>query len=280
MIPFQMRLARPEDKAAVTEIAFAIDPEDYVPEFFDEFVAGGRFWVAEQDGRVIGCHAHDWAVPGQMYLFAMRLDPAMQGKGIGSAYCRAQIERGVQLGARELWLNSVVGNVVAHRTVEKNGFVKRGEWICYDQLPVDMLPPGPSAKARAGRSADLPLLAPFRALFLGDVMGGPDDPYHTASARDEDWVPEDLVVVEDGDGGLAGAMLLRETPWAPLYVRRLEGTPEAAAELLSYAGAEGRRRGKQVWAVSLPARAEHLLAPAHVDPAKAFRTYAFQHIAK
>lgn len=276
--PFVMRLAEPADKEAVVRLARAIDPEDYIPEMFDHAVAGQWLYVAEQAGRVIGCHAFEWPQPDQQYLFAMRIDPAMQGKGIGSAYCRAQLELAKQAGARQVWLTSLVTNLPAHRTVEKNGFVKRGEWIAHDQLPVEMLPAGPT-RARAGRPSDLALLAPFRALFLGDVMASTDGAYAVASTVDSDWRVEELVVVDGEEGALAGAMLLREIEWDDqLYIRRLEGTPEAALELLKHAGAEAQRRGKKLWTVSLPARAEHLLAPTGVDPTKAFRVFAFQYI--
>jgi hypothetical protein len=75
----------------------------------------------------------------------------------------------------------------------------------------------------------------------------------------EDWALPDLIVAE-GAGGLDGVMNLSlHKRWA--VVRRLEGTPEAAAALLTYALAEARARGHRELEVSLPARCEPLLAP-------------------
>jgi len=131
-------------------------------------------------------------------------------------------------------------------------------------------------------------LATFQASLAGEVLASviaaPDYPYGFSIIGDEDWAVEDLVVVDgEAGGGLAGCMLLRQIDWdgpPQLYIRRLEGTPEAAAALLDYARAWGGARGLEHWCLSLPARCEPLLAPLGLDSAKCERWYMFEYEAK
>ena len=300
-----MRKAVPTDKDAVVALCRAIHEHDYVPEMFDGAVALAApqgLYVAELDGRIVGCHSVDVPAPGTGFLYAMRVDPQVQGQGIGSAYARLQVEEAVAGGLRRLFLTSAPGNVRAHRTVERNGFVNLGEWVIWEGASVEpegavepteaverLAPTGaPPLRARAASPADLPALADFQASLAGEVLASviaaPDYPYGFSIIGDEDWAVEDLVVVDgEADGGLAGCMLLRQVEWEgppQLYVRRLEGTPAAAAALLDYARAWGGARGLEKWCVSLPARCEPLLAPLGLDPAKCERWYMFEYEAK
>lgn len=296
-----VRKATPADKDAVVALCRAIDENDYVPEMFDWAVAAEApqgLYVAELDGRIIGCHSVDVTAPGTGYFFAMRVDPRVQGQGIGSAYAGLQVEQAVAAGLRRLFLTSAPGNVRAHRTVERNGFVNRGEWVIWEAVlasaPGQVEPPAVGGAlapagltARAATPADLPLVAAFQESLAGEVLASvisaPDFPYGFSAIGDEDWAVADLVVVDAPAGGLAGVMLLREIETdghRQTYVRRLEGTPEAAAALLDYARAWGGARGMEKWCVSLPARCEGLLTPLGLDPARCERWYMFEYEAK
>ncbi|HYF80030.1 MAG TPA: GNAT family N-acetyltransferase [Symbiobacteriaceae bacterium] len=299
MLGLAVRKATPADKDAVVALCRAISEHDYVPEMFDGAVAleaPQGLYVAELDGRVVGCHSVDVTAPGTGFFFAMRVDPRLQGQGIGSAYAGLQVEEAVAAGLRRLFLTSAPGNVRAHRTVERNGFVNLGEWVIWEAVLVE--PPGaverqvpnvaPPLRARAATPADLPAVAAFQASLAGEVLASviaaSDYPYGFSVIGDEDWAVEDLVVVDgEAGGGLAGCMLLRQIDWdgpPQLYIRRLEGTPEAAAALLDYARAWGGARGLEQWGVSLPARCEPLLAPLGLDSAKCERWYMFEYEAK
>lgn len=277
-----MRKATSADKEAVVALCRAIDPHDYLPEIYDWGVEAGNLYVYEQDGRIVGCHAREWTAPGCVFFYAMRIDPTVQGRGIGSAYAAAQVEEAVAEGARHIFLSSAPGNVRAHRTVEKHGFVNEGDWFIYDEVPLPAvaLPPG---RARAGRPEDLPAVLAFQAGLTGqvlaDVYANGDFPYSFAMLRDDAWVPERLAVVP-GSAGLEGVMLLGEIEKGQLYIHRLEGTPAAAAELLGYALAWAKEKGLTQLCISLPARCEALLAPLGLDPQKCERWFIFHYRAE
>jgi GNAT superfamily N-acetyltransferase len=277
--PFHMRRATPADKAAVLALSHAVDPEDYIPYLYDDWMAAAEpegLYVAEQDGRIIGCHAVEFPAPHEAYFWAMRIHPEVQGKGIGSRYCQAQVAHAAAAGARSIYLLSVIDNVRAHRTVEKNGFVNRGAWLIYDELK-GLRVTGAAGAARPARPEDLPRLERYRRALpadgLSDVICAPSNPWTVMTMTPSDWSTGDLVVV-DGAQDFAGVMLLRLTGTAVL-IRRLEGTPEAARELLAYAVALAGRSDRLTLALSLPARSEPLLAPLELDPAQAFRAYVF-----
>lgn len=280
VLPIAMRKATPADKEAVALLCRAIDPDDYVPNMFDDAVSHegpGGLYVAEQAGRIVGCHGLDWREPDNAFLYAMRIHPDLQGRGIGTEYCRLQIEQAARVGVRHLFLSSAVKNVRAHRIVEKNGFVNLGQWIIYEERPVPAIPAEPG-RARAGRPEDLPRVAAFQERLAGQVMAGvmpaEDYPYGFGLMRDEDWAVENLVVV-DGADGLEGVMLLATCWGDQLYIRRLEGTPAAASDLLGYAAAWGQARGLTQWCVSLPARCEQLIAPLGFKEEDCWRWFMF-----
>jgi len=277
-----MRKAVPADKEAVAALCRAIDPSDYVPDLFDWAVSAGNFHVFELDGQIVGCHAREWTAPGNVFFYAMRIDPSVQGRGIGSTYAAAQVAEAVREGARHIFLASAPANVRAHRVVEKHGFVNEGDWFIYEEYPMPALVV-PQGRARAGRPEDLPRVAALQARLTGQVLADvyttADFPYSFAVMRDEDWPVADLAVVE-GPDGLEGAMLLGQMEKAQLYIRRLEGRPAAAADLLGYALAWAGEKGLTHLCISLPARCEGLLAPLGLDPQKCERWYVFHYRAE
>lgn len=280
----QMRRATPADKQFLVAIARAWDPNDFVPEVYDmwmEDTPPTGLYVAEAEGRIVGCHAEDWTVPDEVYFYGMRISPEAQGKGIGTAYCRAQVAQAVGNGARHIWLTSVLDNFRAHRTVEKNGFVNRGEWVVYDAI--DGLTVAAERRlARPAGPGDRELVAAFveqsRGEAMVDVMPASSFWYSTATTRDSDWDLERMAVVEE-DGRLQGLMLWSVTEGC-LYVRRIEGSEEAAADLLAFAAERAAEAGVTKWSASLPKRCDHLLAPLAIPEEHAFRTYLFHYNAE
>ncbi|HYF91640.1 MAG TPA: GNAT family N-acetyltransferase [Symbiobacteriaceae bacterium] len=274
--PIRVRKATPADKDAVVALVRAINPDDFVQHIFDD-VVGSDLYVAELDGRIVACHAEDWVGPDNVFLYAMRVHPDMQGQGVGTVYAGLQVADAAHRGARHLWLASAYANKRAHRTVEKNGFANLGPWFIYEEQAAPEALPAPG-RARAGRPGDIPALEAFlerlSGQVLADVVPARGYPYGFSYAGPGDWDLDDLVVVE-GPAGLEGVMLLRTCWGEQLYVRRLEGTPEAAADLLAYAARWGREKGLTKWCASLPLRCEPLLAPLGWDPGKCERWYIF-----
>lgn len=276
--PFRVRRAVPEDREEVLRISRAIHQADWVAGAWEEFMAEpgpGGLYVAEQNGRMVGFYHLTLTERQDAFFSAMRIDPALQGQGIGSLFCRAQVEQAVAAGARWIHLFSVLENRAAHRTVQKNGFANLGEWVIYDSLPCRGT--GKGGGARPAAPADAPLLRALRRRLAADpldvVIAVPHDGWTLQAAAEADWEPAGWWVVDEPNG-LAGAMLLGTTRGG-LCIRRLEGSTEAAAELLAAAAETARARGCSLGA-SLPARAEVLLQALGPDPASAFRAYVFR----
>ncbi|MDB4895832.1 MAG: hypothetical protein JWN15_2094, partial [Firmicutes bacterium] len=192
---------------------------------------------------------------------------------LGSLFLRAQVE---QLRAHRadttVYLLSDMGNRRAHRVFQKIGFVNRGGWIVVGDLPFVALDGPAPPRARRACSDDAPGIAAFRR-DQPDVICARDAAWTVHTAHDEDWALPDLWVVA-GAGKLDGLMNLTFTGrWA--IVRRLEGTPDAAADLLACALSEARSRGCAELHVGLPARCEPLLAPLQLAPAQIEHLFVF-----
>lgn len=264
-----IRPATAADRDAVIALSRAISPDDYIPEVYDDWLqdpGGGGLFVVELDGRIVACYALEFPRPGQAYLEAMRVDPTVQGRGLGSKVCRLQVEQACAMGAQDICLLSALHNHPAHRIVEKNGFRKGDAWLVYDELKA--LPPLPVGRARLARPGEVPRRA-------DGVIASRQTGWVVIRASDADWDQGETAVVS-GPGGIEGFMLFTPTDYA-LLIRRLEGAPEAAADLLGLAVREMRERSLPCLSISLPLAAEPLLAPLRLDPAQGFRAYVFHH---
>jgi GNAT superfamily N-acetyltransferase len=278
--PFSVRRATPADKESVLALARAIDPEDWIPEEYDSFMTeqppGGLF-VAEMDGRAVACYHVGLVAPGEAYLKAMRVDPQMQGRGLGSLLARAQVEQIRAIGPHNIHLISRTDNVPAHRAVMRAGFQAEGEWIVSPDLPVADLSLSAPQKARPARPEDQAefgqCLQELGPRPLRHLLCTPDSPHTVRNVQPEDWAPAHTVVV-DGPLGVIGLMTLSFADGRAL-IRRLEGSPEVVADLLAYAVAEARRKECKELAVGLPAYCEPLLAPLGVAPEAWLRNYVF-----
>ncbi|SEC68501.1 Predicted N-acetyltransferase YhbS [Amycolatopsis tolypomycina] len=134
-----IRLARPEDEAALTEIdrrtwssavSPAPPPEPGTP-FFGEDARPGNFLVAEHEGEVAGyvrlsagfpidAHRHVLVIGG------LAVDPDRQRLGIGRQLVEAAVAAARRKGARKLTLRVLGHNTGARRVYERCGFVTEG----------------------------------------------------------------------------------------------------------------------------------------------------------
>ncbi len=80
----KIRLCRKNDLADVKRFVRNIwDGNDYLPQFFNEWVEDGNFYALEYNGKVAGT-AKITILPGKVaWLEGLRIDPAFQGKGLG-----------------------------------------------------------------------------------------------------------------------------------------------------------------------------------------------------
>ncbi len=85
-MPFSLRPATAADQPTITAIIreAGINPRD---------LAWPRFIVAERDGQVIGVGQVKPHGDGSRELASIAVRPKFQGQGVGSAICRALIER-------------------------------------------------------------------------------------------------------------------------------------------------------------------------------------------
>lgn len=246
----------------------ACDPEDWVPESIDDFfqhdVKG--MLVAELEDRVIGCFAYEWHPSRkQAYMMAMRIDPAVQGQGLGSAFCKAQIDWLTAAGAEAITLLSEHENLRAHRTVEKNGFVKRTPWLIahaqVGDLPADAVP------TQAPASDEL------RQWWAGQAAG------QYLSLPGSGWI-----IFPSTPADFAGELLLHlGTEGALLWgrdggewiVRWASGSPKALRTLLATFANLARAGGAEMVTISLPGHLEPILAEAGITLPEPWRAFLF-----
>jgi GNAT superfamily N-acetyltransferase len=161
-----IRPALPLDREAVLEFCkFIWDGHDYLPDVWDDWLAdpSGEMFVAEYAGKAVGLGRLTLLAPGQWWLEGLRVDPAYQGRRIGSQmndYLNALwLERGE--GAIRLLTSSK--RVQVHHMCERNGFVRVGERAFFMAEPfgrqVDSLPLVPLAEAEIPEAVQFALEA-------------------------------------------------------------------------------------------------------------------------
>lgn len=278
--PFIVRRATVADKADVLELVRAVDPEDWIPYVYDHFMAQAPptgLYLAEQEGRLIGCYHLEVHGNGDTYFSAMRIAVGMQGKGVGTLLCRAQVEQARGMVDGDIYLLSRTQNLPAHKMAFKNGFERLGEWVVYGGVALSSLELPAPRQARAARVTDLPMVERFRAGRssgpLQEMICTPESGWAVRRIEPTDWSVDSLVVVE-GDEALAGYMLLSFSS-DEVLIRQLDGSLEAAAELLAYAVHEATARGCRELELGLPALCEPLLKPLGFAPEQADPSYLF-----
>ncbi len=117
----------PEDKPRLLEIASGIwEGHDYLPHVFDR-------WVGEPDsyfagiflhGRLAGCGRLFHLDRGRAWLEALRVDPKLQGRGLGRQIAEHVVRRGLEMGYEELLFSTYFGNEISIKVSEQAGFRK------------------------------------------------------------------------------------------------------------------------------------------------------------
>jgi ribosomal protein S18 acetylase RimI-like enzyme len=85
------------------------------------------WWVAEENGTVVGAGGGGMLRAGVGELFVLYLDPARRGAGIGSLLLDAITGELRERGAREQWVSVAKGNMKGIPFYRARGFVERGE---------------------------------------------------------------------------------------------------------------------------------------------------------
>lgn len=265
----QVRLATVADRDRVTQIALACDPEDWLPGSFDELLTypNSGLLVAELDGQMIGCFAFEWHPDReQAYLMGMRIDPAAQGQGLGSAFCKAQIDWLTAAGARRLTLLSERQNERAHRTVLRNGFARTASWVVYDLAVSDLR----GAEVAAQTPATAALCQWWAEQAAGQYVGLPDSGWIIFPLTAADFTPERLLHL-----GTEGALLWGRDGDGGWIVRWASGSPGALRTLLATFAQMAAESGAEQVQLSLHGELEPLLQEAGLTLPEPWRAFLF-----
>ncbi len=95
------------------------------------FLKRGNFWVATEDGRVVGTVGVFDLGDGSAVLRKMFVRKEHRGKGVSKALLAVLLEWAKRSGFRRVYLGTTPLYLAAHRFYEKNGFVE----ITKDDLP-------------------------------------------------------------------------------------------------------------------------------------------------
>ncbi|MBC7339322.1 MAG: GNAT family N-acetyltransferase [Firmicutes bacterium] len=237
--------------------------DDYIPLVWDEWAAlePGGIYLAEVDGAVAGIVCIQFVRPEEAYLAGMRIDPDLQGRGLGTEFARFQVEECRRLGARVARLLTAHDNVRVHRMMATLGFGRVGGWLI-GRAPLDWQAMGhsggPPARESGGAAALAYLAGRSQGAGLPGVVSVPGDPWLLRSLRWEEEKPENCLAVAGGRGGVVtGAALVEVGPdWEgrpTLTVRWALADPGAEEALLWLLHGQALRRQVTGVVYSLPA---------------------------
>jgi GNAT superfamily N-acetyltransferase len=131
-----IRPARPEDLGRIGEIRAAVtenrlsDAASLTTEEVLRYLDRGHFWVAEEGGGILGFSA---ANPDQRLLWALFVDPAHEGRGIGRGLIRVAEAMLRQEGCDSAHLTTQPGTR-AERFYRRNGWQVTGHTPSCSQL--------------------------------------------------------------------------------------------------------------------------------------------------
>ena len=112
----ELRTATPDDVAAMHGVRMAVrenrlaDPASIGKDAFLPFLASAGAWVVEVEGEIVGFAALDAA---NANVWALFVDPAAEGLGIGRALHERMMQWAIEQGLRRLWLTTDPGTRAA-----------------------------------------------------------------------------------------------------------------------------------------------------------------------
>ncbi len=120
-----IRPVRESDRAALEAIAAQIwDGEDYLPRVFDEWLSDpqGGFFVAELRGQVLGVAKMTRLAEGEWWMQGLRVDPAVQGQGLGRILHHFLTNQVRQYGVGEVRFSTASSSHAIHHLAQETGF--------------------------------------------------------------------------------------------------------------------------------------------------------------
>lgn len=134
----EVRSINKTDKAAVLTLVAAIDPDDYIPYCFDDWVEDnyeGVFlgvWEAEE---LLGVASVDFLSSRVAWLQALRVSPRARRRGVGRLLSQACLERAGQAGRQVARLLIDMDNRASLALTAKAGFTQRAAWVRFEKEP-------------------------------------------------------------------------------------------------------------------------------------------------
>ncbi|MCL4560372.1 MAG: GNAT family N-acetyltransferase [Chloroflexi bacterium] len=133
------RPARSSDRNGVLEFVRSIwGGDDYIPFVWEAWLADstGQLTVAEFGGRLVGLAKLTELAPQQWWMEGLRIDPKLQGQGIGSRLMDYTVELWQRIGSGVVRLGTSSTNVKVHHMCARSGFRKIGEYAEYAADPL------------------------------------------------------------------------------------------------------------------------------------------------
>jgi ribosomal-protein-alanine N-acetyltransferase len=133
--PCRTRPASPADLAAVTRIEARSFVDPWPADAFRPYL-GALFWVAEDDGAVVGYLVARTA-GDEAEVLDIAVDPAARGRGIGRVLVTRALETLRDRGARRTFLEVRESNAVALKLYQSLGFLPVGRRRSYYRQPTE-----------------------------------------------------------------------------------------------------------------------------------------------
>lgn len=158
-----IRPTLPDDRQDIFDFCkFIWDGHDYIPYVFDEWLADprGQMFSALYAGRAVGLTRVVRQAPAQWWLEGFRVDPRLQGQGIGSRLHRYAVAWWGEHGQGVLRLWTSAQRVKVHHLCERDGFIKTMERAPYNAPPLppaDSTPLAPLAESEFAEATDFAL---------------------------------------------------------------------------------------------------------------------------
>lgn len=146
---FEVRPLRPEDRPALDAFYDAFEPKrdaqglppsgaERVRRWLDGVLAEGEHRVVEREGRLEG---HAFLVPtgrDGVWEYAVFLDAAVRGRGLGTALHRLMLDAARACGLRGVWLSVEPHNRAAIRSYRRAGFTFVPETLFSPELEMEV----------------------------------------------------------------------------------------------------------------------------------------------
>jgi len=118
-----LRVMRPEDVPAVTQLEESIFPDPWSENAFrEELVAPGRRYVVAEEGGTIVGYAGLLVVGDDSHVVTLAVHPDARGRGLGTRFMLRLVEEALAAGALHLTLEVRVSNHPAQSLYRRFGF--------------------------------------------------------------------------------------------------------------------------------------------------------------